>query len=213
MWGKQGEEIAYSGDQTSGYNGGSEYFDVDIDLFKANHPGYRYIVFCNNVYSGINFNECECKAGYMIRETNPEDVPTWKGERNDRDRVSTRQPVIFDPKTVQTSFRINAESMFAYLFAIDLESREMVWLNLARSDNMRVAGMSQMEFLLRYLTITDVFNVGDLFSWAGEEVSSLEDADIVISDEWGMSIAKPLQEGSEAVHSWDFEKMLRFLQP
>ena len=31
MYGCQSEAIAFSGDQTSGYNGGSEYFDVDLD--------------------------------------------------------------------------------------------------------------------------------------------------------------------------------------
>lgn len=204
MWSKKGSDICYSGDQTSGYYGGSEYFDVDIDRFRENNPGYRYLVFCNNVYSGINFSQCDCKAGYMIRETDPEKVPTWKGERGDL----RKSPVIFDPKTVQTSFKINAESIFAYLFAIDLEKRQMVWLNMARSDGMRVAGLSQMKFLLRYLTVTDVFNVYDLYSWAGAEVLEPKDADIIVSDK---EVPGWIKESCEWVHSWDFEKMLRLL--
>lgn len=209
MYDKQGEEITYSGDQTSGYHGGSEYFDVDIDLFRKKHPGYRYVVFCNNVYSGINFSQCDCKAGYMIRETDPKDVPAWKGERNHHTDVTFSQPVIFDPVTVQTSFRINAESTFAYLFAIDLDRRQMVWLNMARSDNMRVAGRSKMDLLLRYLTVTDVFNVGDLYSWAGVEVNNPDDAELIVSDR----LPDERIDNIEVVHSWDFEKMLALLQP
>ncbi len=64
----QSGAITYSGDETSGYPGGSEYFDINLPEFKARYSEYRYLIFCDNVYSRKNFNECFCKAGYMLRD-------------------------------------------------------------------------------------------------------------------------------------------------
>lgn len=208
MYRQQGTDITYSGDQTSGYNGGSEYFDIDIDSFRENHSDFQYVVFCNNVYSGINFHDCECRAGFMVR--GDQNVPCWKGERT----APINHGPIFDPKTVQTSFKINTESTFAHLFAIDLYTREMVWLNLARNDRVRVAGTTDMDFLLRYLTITDAFNVGTLYTYAANEVTSdPKNADVIASDKEPDPKVLFDNPDIEVVHSWDIEKMLRLLQP
>ena len=215
MYSKQGQDIAFSGDQTSGYKGGSEYLDINVERFKASHPDFRYIVFCNNVYSGINFDQCYCKAGFMIREENPDMILPWKGERNPEmpDRVRYEdydmtkfQPKIFDPNTVATSFQINAKSMFAYLFAIDLETREMVWLNLSREGRVTVAGTTGMDWLKKYLTMTDILSLKDLYRMAGTMVDRPEDADILVTDRSSASDSENL------VHSWDFEKMLGLLK-
>lgn len=205
MWNKQGSDIAYSGDQTSGYNGGSEYFDIDIDLFKQKHPDFRYLVFSDNVYSDATFDKCQCFAGFMIRESNPENVPFWKGEKSAVGNVSS---AIFDPKTVATSFRINADSTFAYLFAIDLEKREMIWLNLARADRVHVAGSTSMNFLTRYFTITDCFNLAELYSMAGTPVENIEEADIILSDE---EVPGELRTDQEFITSSDLEKVFKVL--
>lgn len=53
----QSGAITYSGDETSGYLGGSEYFDINLTEFKARYSEYRYLIFCDNVYSGKNFNK------------------------------------------------------------------------------------------------------------------------------------------------------------
>lgn len=208
MYRQQGMDITYSGDQTSGYNGGSEYFDIDIDLFRENHSDFQYIVFCNNVYSGIDFHDCECRAGFMVR--GDQNVPYWKGERT----APINYGPIFDPKTVQTSFRINAESTYAHLFAIDLYTREMIWLNLAENNRVRVAGTSDMDFLLRYFDITDSFNVGKLYLYAASEViSDPKKADIIVSDKDTDPAILWDNPAVEVVRSWDIEKMLRLLQP
>ena len=92
----------------------------------------------------------------MIREENPELVLPWKGERDPKTpgRVKYEdfdteklQPKIFDPNTVATSYQINTKSMFAYLFAIDLKTREMVWLNVSREGRTTVAGTTGMDWL------------------------------------------------------------------
>ena len=41
----QSGAITYSGDETSGYLGGSEYFDINLPEFKAQYSEYRYLIF------------------------------------------------------------------------------------------------------------------------------------------------------------------------
>ena len=184
MYNQQSRELAFSGDQTSGYNGGSEYFDVDVALFKKNHPEIKYMVFCNNVYSGTYFSGCLCKAGYMLRDTKD------SGE-------------VFEPKTVKSSFIINCDSTFAYLFGIDLEKNDFVWLNASRNSNAIVAGATPLSFLIDYFKTTSILNVGMLFEMlANEIVESPEDADVIVSDE-----ELEVREGVEVVRSCDFEKV------
>ena len=208
MYNNQGAEITFSGDQTSGYKGGSEYFDIHLDLFKEMHPEYRYLIFCNNVYSGIDFSKCECFAGFMSR-FNEHEMP-WKGEREIPNEMKADAKKIFDPKTVGSSFRINADSTFCYLFAIDLENRQMIWLNLARDTRMRVAGEEKMDYLTNWFKVTEVINLYDLFTMmATEIVDNPEDADICVSDDEIPGILKP---GTEWIHSWNFEKVLGYLQ-
>lgn len=183
MWHNQSDDICYSGDETSGYKGGSEYFDVDVELFKRNHPKVEYLIFCNNVYSSKNFNECVCRAGYMTRE-----------------RLSSGE--IYEPKTVGTSFTINAPSTYAYLFAIDLRKDRLIWLNTNRAGSCHVAGESGSDFLRRYFGMTDVFNAASLAFAAAEHITETpEDADVIFSDRF---------EGDDKVviHSYDVEKLM-----
>ena len=60
MYGKQSHAITYSGDCTSGYDGGSEYYDLDIDLLKKENPEIKYYILCDNVFSRIDFATCFC---------------------------------------------------------------------------------------------------------------------------------------------------------
>ena len=180
--------IVYSGDETSGYKGGSEYYDIDLNKFKNEYPSVRYLVFCNNVYSRIPFLLCRCKAGYMIRE-----------EMNSGE--------VFEPKTVASSFAINCDSTFAYLFGIDLEEREVVWLNLARSGSIQVAGDTSFEFLLDYFKLTNIFNVYDLFVMLASELTDdASMADVVVTDKQVIT-----REGAVVIRSCDYEKILAYM--
>lgn len=185
---KNSPEIVYSGDVTDGYKGASEYFDVDIKLFKEKHPQIRYLVFCDNVYSQVPFRLFDCKAGYMIRKD---------GESGE----------IFEPKTVESAFSINSDSMFAYLFAIDMESNELVWLNVANSVPARIAGTKRLDFLFDYLDMSDVINVYDLFHMlATETVDNPADADVAVTDE-----KVSLKEGADLVTSRDTDKIIAYM--
>ena len=220
----QSEALTYSGDETSGYNGGSEYFDVDVEAFRKLYPKIRSIIFCNNVFSGCNFETCYCTAGYMMRDL------LDSGE-------------VFEPKTVETSFRVNCPSTFAYLFGIDLETREFVWLNVARGSETIVAGATSLAFLLDYFDVTKKMNVRRFFEWmATELVTDPAEADVIVTDSreiWEQAnaghnvnvdsqINVGLQENAgdneegrrqenanatskEWIHSYDFERLLALM--
>ena len=184
------DSIVFSGDETSGYAGGSEYFDIDLDLFKEDFPSTaRYVVLCDNVYTRVPFSECVCKAGYMMRD------------RDDSGEV-------FEPKTVKSSFSVTCPSTYAYLFGIDVKTREFVWLNMARDSRERIAGETDLDFLVDYLGIADVVNLGDLArDLATEVVDCPADADIVFSDK-----NEPLREGAELIRSCDLERIIELLR-
>jgi hypothetical protein len=186
MASKQSEDITFSGDQTSGYDGGSEYFDIDLELLREKYPDMRQLIFCNNVYSGSGFDSCICRAGYMMRDI--ED----SGE-------------IFEPKTVQSSFTINCESSFAYLFGIDLEKNEFIWLNMGRNSGEIVAGRSSMGFLTDYFSVTDTINMYSFFEMmATELVTDPAEADVIVTD-------KPEFSGDKVIREYDFEKVLALM--
>jgi hypothetical protein len=161
----QSEAITYSGDQTSGYHGGSEYFDIDLARFYNTYPEVQHIVICANVYTyGTAFSGCTCRAGYMLRDLDD------SGE-------------VFEPKTVESAFLVNCASSAAFLFAIDLKKREFVWLNIAEQSTRRVAGEGSLAFLMRYMRVTEALNLHDLACMlATEVVDDPHEADVVFSD-------------------------------
>ena len=188
MFSYQDAAITFSGDQTSGFNGGSEYFDIDIEKFKQKYPDIEYLVFCNNVYSGVVFKNVICRAGYMLRDIQD------SGE-------------IFEPKTVKSSFTIDCDSTFAYLFGIDLKTNDFVWLNTAVDSRSRIAGSTLMGFLRQYFDMTKIINVYDFFAMmASELVEDPKDAEIAVTDEE----IEP-GESTELIRSYDTEKMIAFL--
>ncbi len=184
MAGQQSDAITYSGDETSGYNGGSEYFDINLPEFKARHSEYRYLIFCDNVFSRVNFNKCFCRAGYMLRDEDD------SGE-------------IYEPKTVESAFLVDCESTFAYLFGIDLLKNEFIWLNQARNSIAQVAGNTPLAFLLDYSHVTEIFSVYDFFELMAEEmVEDPLDAEIVVTDHETVC-----SDGAEIIREYDFERL------
>lgn len=188
MAGNQSKAITYSGDETSGYNGGSEYFDIDMDEFRSMYPDLQYIILCDNVYSGTSFANCICKAGYMTRDLND------SGE-------------VYEPKTVKTSFVIDCNSTFAYLYGIDLRTNELIWLNMARNSNAAVAGTTDMSFLTDYFHVTDIINVYTFFEMmATELVTDISEAEVVVTDK-----AVECGENVQVIREYDTDKMIAIM--
>ncbi len=184
----QSQEIVYSGDETSGFYGGSEYFDIDTELFKERHPEIKKLIFCNNVFSGSPFSECICRAGYM-----------------NRDRLDSGE--IYEPKTVETAFTINCNSTEAFLFAVDLETNELIWLNMAQNGERTVAGDTPMFFLTDYMDVTKIINMKRLFEMmASRVVDTPEDADVIVTN-------KPVNadSGAEIIREYDFEEVMKLI--
>lgn len=187
MYEKQSDAICYSGDQTSGFNGGSEYFDIDIDKFKKKYPHIRYLALCNNVFSGIDFSECVCKAGYMMRDI------------EDSGKV-------FEPKTVESSYTIDCESTYAYLYAIDLDRRALVWLNIAVESDAIIAAETKID-AEDYLDIVDVINISSLFKMLATEcVSDPSEADVIVGNG-----EYELTEGQRQITRYDMDTIVALL--
>ena len=184
------EAIVFSGDETSGYHGGSEYFDIDISKVKNCMPDAKYLVFVNNVFSDIAFKDFNCKAGYMLRDIND------SGE-------------VYEPKTVQSSFKIDCNGLMAYLFAIDLTNSDLVWLNLPMNNGYSVGAYADINEVSKYFNYTRTFNQRDLFTYmASEVVKSPDEADVVVSDDrkYIDSDDKPV------IRSYDTEKIIVLMQ-
>ena len=114
---------------------------------------------------------------------------------------------IFEPKTVETSFCINCDSTMAHLFAIDLDNSELIWLNIGRESNSIVSGQTDNSVLLDYFNLAKVINVKKFFSlMATEIVTNKDEADVIVGDK-----IEQVKEDVEVIHSWDFEKMLAYL--
>ena len=185
---KQSAAITYSGDETSGFDGGSEFFDIEMDEFRKMYPKVHYMIFCDNVFSRVDFDKCYCKAGYMTRDL--ED----SGQ-------------VYEPKTVKSSFIVNSAGTFAYLFGIDLKTNEFIWLNMARDSKVAVAGDTGMDFITDYFHVTDIINVHSFFEMmATEVVSDISEAEVVVTNK-----EVECADNVQVIREYDIEKMIALM--
>ena len=163
--------VTHSGDITDGSHGATEYIDVKVDDALA--QGVRYIALTNNVFSGPSFKEFHEVFGvFMSREE------LTKGKT-------------FDPRTVQNLFRMTADSKSAVSYLIDLQEKEVIWLdaNMSRINSAQVATSQQekiFEFARTYidrnrLSMYDIFALNA--EARGEIVTVRDEADLVVADD------------------------------
>lgn len=146
--------IAFSGDETAGYRGGWEYFDLDLPVLRAQCPSLHYLVFCG---SGTHLRSCVCRAGFRANGTN---------------------------RSCAVCFPIDADSTFVYLFAIDLHANDCIWLNLAGNGKYPIPGSAELAFLKPYFARAEILSLRDLFCMLSREVAArAQDADVIVSDE------------------------------
>ena len=115
---------------------------------------------------------------------------------------------IFESKTVASSYTVNALSSFAYLFGLDLERNEFVWLNSAVHSREQVAGETDLTLLKSLFTATETINVYDMFRLLASEIKGVSsEADIVVSDR-----EMPLKAGACQIRSCDTDLLLKYME-
>lgn len=166
------------------YTGGYAYIDVVLTELEKKYPEYRYVFFSCYEPCYQTMNECVCRTGYVVMGEKTDDRP-------------------FDPRTAAPSYRITGDGSAAYLFAIDLENREMVWLNSSREGILSLDSHLWMDAGTP-LRVTEIISFYDLaILLTSQVVDTPEEADVVFSDR-----ALTLPEGVEQFRSCDFEKIL-----
>ena len=120
---------------------------------------------------------------------------------------------IFEPKTVESSFTINAPGRFCYLFGIDLKKDELVWMNLARDADSAVAGTTSMGFLIEKFHITEYMNLKILFTMLAEEVvSDPGEADVLLVPSSFVVEDPETGKQKQVIREFDFERILALLE-
>ena len=108
---------------------------------------------------------------------------------------------------MKSAFAVNCDSTFAYLFGVDLKTREFVWLNVARSSGARVAGEEAAGFLEEEFEAASVYSLYDLATaLAGTQVDRPEEADVVFSD-----AELSLRPGAVQIRSCDFARVIALM--
>ena len=124
----QEEGIVHSGDIQSAPKGASEFIDVDIEKVKEAFKGAKYIGVVTTSYNGQLFDNFESFAGFMELE--------GAGKKH------------FDPHAVRNKFEINGPNTTSYSMVLDLEERQVIWLNFvagARAFHNMVEGTTCMR--------------------------------------------------------------------
>lgn len=185
-----GSDILFSGDIT-GANG-AEYFDIKLDQLAK--QGYRYVVqtfhgYCSKLDSG------EIYAGYQNKAN-----------------LNTRA---WDPKNIETQFRVYGDSRGCVAFAIDIQNREMIILNQIVECDDRVVRPEGFKTIEKYLqpNYLDI-NVGLIAECRGELVTDPAEADVVFDDTFVPAIENEDGEVNTPVaviRSYELEKLVAFI--
>lgn len=112
-------KACHSGDITNGFNGSSEFLDVDVDSVVK--YGGRYVIYQVYSYTGQKFgNMPNAMFGFMERE----DVNS--GE-------------VYEAKTVEQKMDLTADSTVCIPVIFDCVKREFIWLDVA----MNISGLNR----------------------------------------------------------------------
>jgi hypothetical protein len=177
----------FSGDITSPR--GTEYFDLDLESLKL--QGVKRVVFTFHGFcSTLNSGEIYC------------------GYQNKKD-FNTRA---WDPKNIELKIHVKGEKRAYVGFAIDLETMEIVVLNLMRDDDSRVVSPKDFEAIKAFIDPAKLeLNMGLIAEWRGEVVDDPAEADYVFADDYTTPINLQDENGEPkvqtVVRSFDVEKL------
>ena len=179
----------FSGDITGPK--GTEYFD--LDLISLKEQGVKRVVFTFHGFcSTLNSGEIYC--GYQNKENF--DTRAW------------------DPKNIELKIHVKGEKRAYVAFAVDLETMELIVLNLMRNEDSQVVRPKDFEAIKAFMDPAKLeLNMGIIAEWrAAEVVETPEEATVVFADDY---VAKEVEmpEGETpkpapvVIRSFDVEKL------
>ena len=178
----------FSGDITGAK--GTEYFDLDLESLRA--QDIKRVVFTFHGYcSTLNSGEIYC--GYQNKENF--DTRAW------------------DPKNIELKIHVKGEKRAYVAFAIDLETMEIIVLNLMRDDDSRVVSPKDFEAIKAFMDPAKLeLNMGLIAEWlATEVVENPEEADVVFMDDYAAPVFPADENGNvrtqDVIRSFDVEKL------
>lgn len=170
------EHARYSGDITRAPNGAEEYIAVDVKHARAR--GFRYMAIVVNSYSGQKINTIpECYAGIAVSKS-----------------LKFRS---FDAASVEARFDLTAAGREVIPLILDLETLELVWVDMVFSGaryGATMQGSTSLGSVLSYILNFRGLTVGGLLEKSGAvRVDSADEADLVIDPRMSDQVAQLLE--------------------
>lgn len=155
-----GHSILSSGNIT-GPNG-TEYYDIKLSELKER--GFTMVIqVFNGYYSTLN--EGEIKCGYF-----------------DKTNLRTKA---WDPKNIDFQINVKATTRSFIGFAIDLETNEVITLNLARRSDSRILSTSDYESIKKYLDRSYLdMNMYEVLKNMGTLEEEIDNADCIFDSSY-----------------------------
>ncbi len=166
---------AHSGDIVSAPNGACEFIDLDID--SVLRYGGRFVLMSLNAFTDQPFCDLpECYAGWMMR----------------------REPLsgeVFEPRTVQDTIDLAADTRICLPVILDLSERRVIWADLALRREPRwfnnvegnQKGMLLMGQALTTLVKPDLHELFSLHAAARGTPAPRESADAIFAPDGGVT--------------------------
>ena len=179
----------FSGDVTS-YSG-TEYFDLDLVSLKK--QGIKRVVFTFHGFgSTLDMGEIYC--GYQNKANF--NTKAW------------------DPKNIELKIHVKGEKRAYVGFAVDIETNEIIVLNLLRDDDSQVCRPKDFQAVAAFMDPAKLeLNMGAIAEWrAAEVVETPEEADVVFADDY-VATEVELVDGETpkpaqvVIRSFDVEKL------
>ena len=179
----------FSGDVTS--DNGTEYFDLDLVSLKE--QGVKRVLFTFHGF-GSPLNKGEIYCGYQNKEN--------------------FNTLAWDPKNIELKIHVKGDKNAYVAFAVDLESNEIIVLNLMRDDDYLVARPRDFEAIAAFMDPAKLeLNMGIIAKWrAAEVVETPEEADVVFADDYVAKEAETTEDEAHkpaqaVIRSFDVEKL------
>lgn len=176
-----GESVLSSGDVTS--DAGTEYYDIKISELRE--LGYKLVIqFISGYHEPLSRGEIYC--GYQ-----------------NKDNLNTQA---WDPKNIELKIKVAGDTRGYIAFGIDLETKEIVFLNQLMKCESNVINPKMVNAVSRYMNKDYLkINMYDTLKSMGEVTNDVNEANIIFSD-----TQIPLKEQT-VIHSFSRDKLIKLI--